>query len=80
MRAKALPLLRELLHAIDAPFLLVSFNDEGFITPAQLHAMLGELGSVDVFETSYNAFRGSRSFANRSIHVTEQLFLVERAG
>ena len=80
VRAKALPLLRELLHAIDAPFLLVSFNNEGFITPAQMRAMLGELGSVDVFETPYNAFRGSRSFANRPLHVTEQLFLVERRG
>ena len=80
VREKALPLLRELLHAIDAPYLLVSFNDEGFITPAQMHALLREFGSVDVFETPYNAFRGSRSFANRPLHVTEQLFLVERAG
>jgi adenine-specific DNA-methyltransferase len=80
VRAKALPLLRELLHAIEAPYLLVSFNDEGFIMPAQMHAMLGELGSVEVFETPYNAFRASRSFAKRSLHVTEQLFLVERTG
>ena len=78
VRAKSLPLLRQLLHDIDARFLLISFNNEGFISPDEMRAMLNELGSVDVLETRYNAFRGSRNFNNRSIHVTEQLFLVER--
>jgi adenine-specific DNA-methyltransferase len=78
VRAKALSLLTELLHGINAPFLLVSFNNEGFIAPAQMRTMLHELGSVDVLETKYNAFRGSRNFERRPIHVTEQLFLVER--
>jgi len=78
VRARSLPLLSRLLHAIDAPFLLVSFNNEGFISPAQMHETLRGLGSVDVLETRYNAFRGSRNFNNRPLHVTEQLFLVER--
>ena len=42
-------------------------------------AFRGVEGSVEVLETRYNAFRGSRNFANRSIHVTEQLFLVQRS-
>lgn len=78
VRAKALPLLRELLYAIDAPFLLVSYNNEGFISPEEIRATLNELGSLYTIEVPYNAFRGSRNFNNRSIHVTEQLFLVER--
>lgn len=78
VRAKAMPLLRQLLDTLDAPFLLVSFNNEGFIPPDRMRAMLNDLGTVDVIETPYNAFRGSRNFNNRSIHVTEQLFLVER--
>lgn len=78
VRTKSLPLLRELLSTIDAPFLLVSFNNEGFIPPDTMRAMLGDVGSVDVLEVPYNAFRGSRNFNNRSVHVTEQLFLVER--
>ncbi len=77
-RARSLPLLRELLCSIDARYLLVSFNNEGFISPDQMGDMLREIGSVEILETRYNAFRGSRSFKNRSIHVTEQLFLVER--
>ena len=77
-RARSFPLLRELLHTIDARYLLVSFNDEGFIPPDKMRAMLNEIGTVEIIETRYNAFRGSRNFNNRSIHVTEQLFLVER--
>lgn len=78
VRNKSLPLLRQLLDTIDAPFLLVSFNNEGFISSGEMREMLNAIGAVDVLETRYNAFRGSRNFNNRPIHVTEQLFLVER--
>ena len=78
VRARSLPLMRDLLHSLDAKFLLVSFNDEGFIATEEMLALLEEIGSVEVMETPYNAFRGSRNFNNRPIHVTEQLFLVER--
>ena len=78
VRARTLPLMRDLLHSLDARFLLVSFNDEGFITTEEMLGLLGEIGSVEVMETPYNAFRGSRNFNNRPVHVTEQLFLVER--
>jgi len=78
VREKCKHLFYDLIQAIDAPFLLISFNDEGFISPEEMHQMLCRLGSVDVVERKYNAFRGSRNFNNRSLHVTEQLFLVER--
>ena len=77
VRAQSLPLMSDLLHALQARFLLVSFNNEGFIPPNVMHALLEEIGTVEVFEVPYNAFRGSRNFNNRPIHVTEQLFLVE---
>jgi adenine-specific DNA-methyltransferase len=78
VRARALPLLRQLLDSLDAPFLLISFNNEGFISREQMRSLLNPLGAVETFEVPYTAFRGSRNFNNRSIHVTEQLFLVER--
>ncbi len=78
VRAQSLPLLRELLTTLDARFLLVSFSNEGFIPPAEMHAMLDRLGHVEVLTTPYNAFRGSRNFDNRALHVTEQLFLVAK--
>jgi adenine-specific DNA-methyltransferase len=61
-----------------ATFLLVSFNNEGFIAPADMHRMLAARGKVEEIEISYPAFRGSRSFANRATRVTEHLFLVEK--
>ncbi len=78
VRALALPRLLELFEAIDAPFVLLSFNDEGFVAPAAMRAALEARGRVSVIETSHPAFRGSRSFARRPLRVTEQLFLVER--
>ena len=78
VRTRSVPLLKQLLETLDAPFLLISFNNEGFISPEQMRTMLRRLGSVETIETPYNAFRGSRNFRNRPIHVTEQLFLLER--
>jgi adenine-specific DNA-methyltransferase len=78
VRSESLPRLGDLCASLDSRFLLISFNDEGFIAPGDMRAMLGRLGTVDVVETQYNAFRGSRNFDKRSIHVTEQLFLVEK--
>ena len=80
VRSRSLSLLRDLLNALDSPFLLISFNNEGFISPEEMHSLLKTIGSVNTIEVQYNAFRGSRNFNNRSIHVTEQLFLVERKG
>ncbi len=78
VRAESLGLMTDLVQSIDARFLLISFNNEGFIPPAAMRALLDEVGYVEVVEMQYNAFRGSRSFMNRSLHVTEHLFLVER--
>ena len=78
VKAKSLPLMRELLNALDARFILVSFNDEGFVSPHDMRALLADIGRVEAIETPYNAFRGSRNFDHRPIHVTEQLFLVEK--
>jgi adenine-specific DNA-methyltransferase len=77
-KARSLELLADLLGALDARFLLVSFNDEGFVMPDAMRALLKRLGSVQVVEVPYNTFRGSRNLCNRDIHVTEHLFLVER--
>jgi len=78
VRSRALPCLRELVHNVDAKFILLSFNNEGFVRPDEMRRMLSEIGRVDVIEAPYNTFRGSRNLRNRTIHVTEQLFLVER--
>ena len=78
VRAKSPALLQDLLENIDAPFLLVSFNNEGFISLESMYTMLREIGTVDTLEIPYNTFRGARNLRNRPIHVKENLFLVER--
>lgn len=78
VRARSLPLLMDLLHRIDASFLLVSFNSEGFISRGDLESALKRLGAVESWSTPYNTFRGSRNLGKRDIHVTEHMFLVER--
>lgn len=77
-RATALPLLRELVERLDSTFLLISYNNEGFIAADAMHAMLTAVGAVQVVDLPYTAFRGSRNLANRSVRVTERLFLVEK--
>lgn len=79
VRSRSLPRLKDLFEHTDARFLLVSFNDEGFVHPDEMRQTLDELGRVEVIKAPYNTFRGSRNLRNRGIHVTEQLFLVERA-
>lgn len=78
VRSKAKFLLEQLLTSIDATFLLISFNNEGFIKPQAMRAMLNKIGKVSRVDRQYNAFRGSRNFNNRPIHVTESLYLVEK--
>jgi adenine-specific DNA-methyltransferase len=78
VRSRCLSRLAELIRAVDASFVLVSFNDEGFIAPDEMRQMLTQIGKLEVIEIPYNTFRGSRNLRGRSIHVTEQMFLVEK--
>lgn len=78
VRTESKKLFYELLHSIDTKFFLISFNNEGFISPDEMRCILQKVGTVDEFEIVYNTFRGSRNLRNRNLHVTEQMFLVER--
>jgi adenine-specific DNA-methyltransferase len=79
VRSQSLPLLEQLLEQLDTKFALISFNNEGFITPQEMTAMLGRLGKVELLERTHQAFRGSRNLRARSLHVVEQLFLLEKS-
>jgi adenine-specific DNA-methyltransferase len=78
VRSKSLARLAELIDTVDARFVLLSFNDDGFVQPARLRAILEKVGRVEVVDHVYNTFRGSRNLRNRSLHVTEHLFLTEK--
>jgi len=74
----ALKALTHLVTHINAKYVLISFNSEGFISIEQMHNMLQKLGRLEVLEIKYNAFRGSRNLNTRDIHVTEYLYLLEK--
>lgn len=80
VKKQALSLMRDLFQRVRARFLLVSFNAEGYISTEELRAALDAHGQVDEIVVPYNTFRGSRNLRDRSIHVNEHLFLLDREG
>jgi adenine-specific DNA-methyltransferase len=76
--AHALSALTELVTNIKAKYVLISFNSEGFISLDEMKAMLEKTGTVEILETNYNTFRGSRNLQTRSVHVKEYLYLLEK--
>lgn len=54
---------------------LVSYNNEGFITPNEWEDILKPY-KYEKIEIDYNAYRGSRNLKNRPTKVTEFLFVI----
>jgi adenine-specific DNA-methyltransferase len=78
VRSRALARLRELVSTVEAPFVILSLNDEGFISPHEIRGFLGEVGAVAEHRQAYATFRGCRNLRNRSGAVTEHVYLVEK--
>lgn len=79
VRKRSLDLMKDLIERTPARFLLVSFNGEGYIDPGDMSSALRSHGRLDEIVVPYNTFRGSRNLKDRSIHVNEHLFLLERS-
>lgn len=77
-RRRALEAFDDVVRQLPARFLLISFNSEGFISRDRMLSLLSALGDVEMMQTRYNTFRGSRNLRARNPHVHEYLFLVER--
>lgn len=78
VRKRALPRLRELIADVDARFVILSFNDDGFISPPEMREALNEVGVVTEETRDHATFRGCRNLRDRSIRVTEHVYLVEK--
>ena len=70
--------LFDAVENVDAKFVLISYNSEGFISHERFLSELVSLGEVSVMDAKYNTFRGCRNLSNRDIHVTEFLYLVDK--
>jgi adenine-specific DNA-methyltransferase len=78
IESHALRTLAEIVENIKARYVLISFNSEGFIGLEEMKNMLMKFGRVEVLETKYNTFRGSRNLNSREIYITEYLYLLEK--
>jgi adenine-specific DNA-methyltransferase len=78
VKSKALPRLRELVTTVDARFVVLSFNDEGFVSPPEIREVLTEVGTVTEHRQPYTTFRGCRNLRNRSAQVVEHVYLIEK--
>ncbi len=74
----AMKALEEIVSGLDAKFIIISYNSEGFITFDRMSSMLKKYGDVKTVEIAYNTFRGSRNLRNRDIHVSEYLFVLKK--
>lgn len=78
VKRKACDSFQDLTQKLNAKYLLVSFNSEGFISMEEMIRILEKTGKVEVLEKKYNTYRGSRNLKARDIHVKEYLYLVEK--
>jgi adenine-specific DNA-methyltransferase len=77
-RHQARKALADLIAGVNAKYVMLSFNSEGFISLEEMTAMLEKTGKLEVLETKYNTFRGCRNLSGRDIHVKEYLYLLEK--
>ena len=78
-KAKLAPIsLERIVAALDAKFVVISYNSEGFIGLEGMQKMLGRYGKLTTTAIPYNTFRGSRNLSGRPIHVREYLFTLKK--
>ncbi len=71
--------LAELLAALPARFVLLSYNSEGFVSLPELLDMVRADWKAEVMEQEYATFRGCRNLSARALRVKEYLLLLEKS-
>jgi len=74
----ALTAFEDLVKTIDSKYLIISYNNEGFISLEEMQTMLSKYGELTTKEIDYVVFRGSRNLDNRSKHTIEYLFILKK--
>ncbi len=76
-KQKAWTAMQKTLNNIQAnDRIVVSYNNEGFISYEQMLSLLSAYGNVSILSEEYPTFRGCRNLSSRDIHTTEYLFIV----
>lgn len=74
----ALDGMRDIVSKLDTKYVLISYNNEGFISFNEMKNMLSDFGEVEEKRIKYHTFRGSRNLRDRSIYTNEYLFLLKK--
>ena len=74
----ALESFEKIIKNLQATYIVISYNNEGFITYEQMVQMLGKYGKVLTRRIKYNAFRGSRNLKGRDLYTNEYLFVLKK--
>lgn len=77
-KAKAAAAFEELIRDLDARYIIVSYNSEGFVTRQEMTSILSSYGALQTVEIRYNTFRGSRNLKDRDLYVDEYLFILKK--
>lgn len=70
--------LANLINNTKSRYIVISFNNEGFISLQEFEEILSEFGELTTFNINYSAFKGSRNLQNREKNVTEFLFVIRK--
>ena len=77
-RLDAQETLFKLIKEIDARYVLISYNSEGFVKYDDFVAFMKKLGKLRVVSTDYATYRGCRNLNDRNLYVKEYLFLLKK--
>ncbi len=75
---EALNAFENLVSNIDSKYLIISYNNEGFISLEEMQNMLSKYGKLTTNGIDYIAFRGSRNLKKRNTHTTEYIFVLKK--
>ena len=75
---EALKSFEALVQDIDSKYLIISYNNEGFISFEEMKKMLEKYGTLKIKEIDYITFRGSRNLKERNVHTTEYIFTLKK--
>lgn len=68
----------ELINNLKARFVLISYNQDGFISKEEFIDGLNCLGKLEILEQKYNTFRASRNLVKSGIYTKEYLFVLKK--
>jgi adenine-specific DNA-methyltransferase len=70
---------RRLLEAIDARYIVLSYNTEGIIPFDELLELMSSQGRVELFGNEYVKYRGGKQSLSRQVHNLEFVLVLDRS-